>query len=185
MYSPIHVSFVRPNLLAACAVLVFAGCSSGAQFTSAPPFLSPHPVGQSASRATLPDDASPQQLSSPLGSEYLSGTATLPQGCPNYVNFTASGTATGAYPGTFAAGGRWILYPFGWRFDQSFTITSGAYTVSGKISGGGQGFANCHKFGRRSLPYTATVKIGAFIRHASGSAAVINISPGSLSEHLQ
>ncbi len=54
------------------------------------------------------------------------------------VFFNASGTAAGPYPGTFTAPhGRWEFYHprFGafWTFRESFTITSGANTISGVI----------------------------------------------------
>jgi hypothetical protein len=59
-----------------------------------------------------------------------------------YVTFNASGSATRPYPGTFVghgqffttcgAGSTWL--------DASFTITSGANTITGTITGNAQIF---------------------------------------------
>jgi hypothetical protein len=56
--------------------------------------------------------------------------------CQWDTNFKASGVATGPYPGTFVAEGGWdggFAYSSG-DFHESFTITSGTRTVSGRVA---------------------------------------------------
>jgi hypothetical protein len=106
--------------------------------------------------------------------------------------FTASGTVSGPYPGTFSANGSWIWGPPHiptWGFGESFTISSGKYTVTGAINGRGAGPpvpAGCYGFGPASMPYTATVTAhGKVVKKLSGIATVFGIHNGYLSELLQ
>lgn len=96
----------------------------------------------------------------------------------------AQGKATGPYPGTFVAKGRWgdsvvIISQQGviaWDFYETFTITSGASKVSGNIHGGGlagspPAFLACPSFGPDSLQYASN--------YGSGTADIELIQKGN------
>jgi hypothetical protein len=79
-------------------------------------------------------------------------------GCIEIVN--ASGKAAGAYPGTFTGFAGFNVCPTGpGGFSGSFTITSGANTITGSFSGAGKG--NCGRGGcgdEGNLTYKATLE---------------------------
>jgi hypothetical protein len=88
-----------------------------------------------------------------------------PQACSGKLSakFTASGNATGPYPGTFTASGHWgqfvIYHSLVWAFSENFTITSGSNTISGAFvrTGGGNGNFTCNEFGAvHGLRYTTS-----------------------------
>jgi hypothetical protein len=123
------------------AVLALVGCAGGSQL--APNSLSNLPLGRSVDRAASGTPFAKTLRSSP-NEEVLTATnvvVTGASGCrtPYHVNatFTASGTATGRYPGTFSASGSWYRYFddfVAWGFQESFTITSGKNTIQGTAS---------------------------------------------------
>ena len=91
------------------------------------------------------------------------------------VTFSTSGAATGPYPGTFTAAGTWGVNQLEQAsFDESFTITSGASTISGGMSirpDISNGLAlTCMTFGPAVLRYTSSI--------ANGRAKIETIQKG-------
>jgi hypothetical protein len=101
-----------------------------------------------------------------------------------YAKFTATGRATGPFPGKFTANGVWqrstLFRHNGWSLNESFTITSGVNTVVGSITGSGGTPPNritCRQFGATSvLQYTSN--------DGSGAASTTGIAQGVLGESL-
>lgn len=120
-----------------CTILVFALGSSGAR-SAPPPFRSLlHSVNP-----TVPNAAFANPLTSPLSGEVLTATKyeLAVVSCRLHggkTTFTASGTATGPFPGTFTATGTWhhhgTPYKISLHFRESFTIKSGMREISGHI----------------------------------------------------
>ena len=84
-----------------------------------------------------------------------------PEPRPYAVSFSARGTATGVYPGTFVTTGNWYTFSrpvLTWVFNESFTITSGSLQISGSIAahGNGNGPSECLTFGPADLKYSTT-----------------------------
>ena len=171
------------NACAAAAVLAsLGGCST--------PELSHAPVG------TVHDSAGTLR-SAGLGGELLTGSKVkLRAGKCNglsggSVRFTASGTATGPYPGTFTAKGDWsfapLEHPVSYYFHERFTITSGTISFSGHSGRSWQEVGapapgmTCGSFG----PVTSDnrLKYHAGL-HGSGSVTGDGVSQGELDETL-
>ena len=107
--------------------------------------LRQHSVGNLDAQIPAVKVASPtsHRLDSPLSGEVFTGsnihlTCHKGGGSPDLVRvkFSVSGTASGPYPGTFTAHGRWGVsggYFEGFGLRESFTISSGKYTFSGRI----------------------------------------------------
>jgi hypothetical protein len=104
------------------------------------------PMQQNAARSGLNTNAgSAKPDTSPLrGEVFTASNVTVKfvgrRGLTLRTNFSASGEATGPQPGTFVAKGSWstwVLFHPGWSFSESFTIKSGARTISGTIAGHG------------------------------------------------
>ncbi len=125
-------------LLLACAVVTLAGCSNAAQI--APTLGRTLDAQIPAVKVASPTS---HRLDSPLSGEVFTGssihlTCHKGGGSPDQVRvkFSVSGTASGPYPGTFTAHGRWGVsggYFEGFGLRESFTISSGKYTFSGRI----------------------------------------------------
>lgn len=107
------------------------------------------------------------------------------------VNFTASGTATGPYPGTFTAKGDWefrpLSFPQSSYFHERFTITSGTISFSGHSTRSWQEVGpqapgmSCASFG----PITADNRLRYHTNsHGSGSVTGTGVSQGQLDETL-
>ena len=121
-----------------------------------------------------------------LAGESFAGIDVLTGQCPppgdaGSLPFTASGTASGQYPGTFTETGYWELdLEVLSAFHSSFTITSGATTVTGTTDFTvGSAFAACD--GRAyAVPtqYTGTATVPNGISPISGSSPV-DISYGT------
>lgn len=129
---------------AAFAVLALAGCAGGTQL--APASIPNSPLGRSADRAASGTPFA-RALPASLSGEVLTATnveVTPARRCrtPYRINatFTASGTATGPYPGTFSASGSWYRFfddYTTWGFQESFTIASGSTNIEGTASTSG------------------------------------------------
>ena len=121
-----------------------------------------------------------------LAGESFAGTDVLTGQCPppgdaGSLPFTANGTASGPYPGTFTETGYWELdLEVLSAFHSSFTITSGATTVTGTTDFTvGSAFAACD--GRAyAVPthYTGTATGPTGTSPVSGSSTV-DISYGT------
>lgn len=152
----------RRMLSAFLAGILLAGCGASGQF-SAP--AAQTGLGNARSEGLwLPHRPASKRAPFKAFSEDLIGSAVT--GCFEGVtsNFTASGTATGPYPGTFTASGDYHVSRGGgaW-FAETFTIYSGTLEVSGEIPYGGDPsppvFA-CEKFGPITWPYTSNYGSG-------------------------
>jgi hypothetical protein len=100
----------------------------------------------------------------------------------------ARGKASGPYPGTFTATGRWKINTLIissqffeiWTFSEDFSITSGASKISGTIKEGisdeGSPFPTCTSFGPQTSQYTSN--------YGSGDASIEIIKAGDFSESL-
>lgn len=131
-----------------------------------------------ASIAYAPQSASAASPS--LAGESFAGTDIVTSSCPppgdaGSLPFTASGTASGPYPGTFTETGYWELdLEVLSAFHSTFTITSGATTVTGTTDFTvGSPFAACD--GRAyAVPthYTGTATGPGGTSTVSGSSTV-------------
>jgi hypothetical protein len=169
------------SVCAAAAIL--AACGGSAQL--------PNPVAHSL--------ATPQRVGrSSSGSEVLYGTARVRSGrcrrsSGSFTHFSAHGKATGPYPGTFTAKGRWSEDCFsgmqsrpntffcGWTLDETFTIKSGTSKVFGTVKGtGGEGwFPSCTVFGPEPYYYVQYTS-----NHGSGTVSIQSIEQGVFDESL-
>jgi hypothetical protein len=170
------------SVCAAAAML--AGCGGGSTSPSyQPPGMSQSSLAQSASSSQRVGPNS-------SGTEVLSGTAKVRSGrcrksSGSYTHFSAHGKATGPYPGTFIASGRWeesCLSRFcGWSFNEKFTIKSGVSKVLGTIKGtGGEGwFPTCTSFGPEPYYYVQYES-----NYGSGTVSIESIQKGVFDESL-
>jgi hypothetical protein len=125
----------------------------------------------------------------PLSGELLTGTDVAgtcpPPGDAGTVAFTATGTATGPYPGTFTETGYWELdLEILSAFHASFTIVSGSTTVTGTAdyTTTASAFAACD--GRAyNVPtsYNVTISAPTGTRTNTGTSSV-NIVYGSFQQ---
>jgi hypothetical protein len=101
-------------------------------------------------------------------------------GCLEIVN--ASGKAGGAYPGTFTGFAGFNVCPTGGAgFSGSFTITSGANTITGSFSGAGKG--GCGRGGcgdKGNLTYKATLEPSGKTFSGRGAGAFGYHLPGGM-----
>lgn len=118
--------------------------------------------------------APPASASTPsLAGESLAGTDVLTGACPppgdaGNVPYTATGAATGPYPGTFTESGYWELDLLVLSiYHSTFTITSGSTTITGSADSTGPAFASCD--GRA---YTVPTHYAAQITGSGTSSAV-------------
>jgi hypothetical protein len=148
-------------------VALLAGCALGGMAPS-------HPATAAQLNALV--------VSAHLGGEGLTASQVkvVSSGCfgdHQQARFTANGTATGAYPGTFSSTGGWAISAFGgWDFAESFTITSNPYTIAGSMSFRGvqlPGFIDCTSlYQPHSFAYAGTVTVrGKIIKRVSGRHA--------------
>jgi hypothetical protein len=184
------LGFNRYALSVSVAAIMFAGCGGVTQF--------PNPVAQTSLggagtgfRVASPDFATPQRVGpNSSGAEVLSGTAKVRSGrcrksSGSYTHFSAHGKATGPYPGTFTAGGRWaescLSRVCGWSFNEKFTIKSGVSKVLGTIKGtGGEGwFPTCTSFGPEPYYYVQYES-----KYGSGTVSIESIQNGVFDESL-
>jgi hypothetical protein len=166
--------------LAACAAT-----GSGAQTA-----VQSHPVF-----STVPGATVQQTNATALIDENLraNNAKIQPQNCGSLISrttFTATGAASGTYPGTFTTTGVWGVRSLGgWYFQQQFTVDSPPYRVVGSIFFRGLGQSHvlwCYSlFHTAHFPYTATVtKLGKSMKQIAGNAAVFKIEAGVLHEEL-
>ena len=173
-------SGARRILLAACAVAVLAGCSNAAQIA---------PIPGRTLDARIPavkvDSPTSHPMDSPMSGEVLTGSSvhgTCHGGGGDLVargKFSASGTASGPYPGTFTAHGTWTVhsgYFNGFALHESFTISSGKHTFSGRMW-----VENSYFIGSPCKPAIHDL---TYLLHSRGwtGNAIANISKKSVSE---
>jgi hypothetical protein len=169
-----------------------AGCtSSGSQVTPS------GPMQQSAVRSDMSTNAegvAPSLQASLSGEVFTASQVTVKTkecGDPRLVDFSASGKTRGPYPGRFVAHGSWSWAEEsghgGWGFNESFTITSGKRTFSGKASGGNDngssGPTHCTTFGPTGGPQSG-LKYKSESVESSGIVSFIHIRSGYLKEKL-
>ena len=151
-----------PLLIAGCAALLLPGCAPGPAASRSAAI----PDGPLTASRPLSSLQSGAMTAGPLKGEVFSATdvqLTRHRRCrapiPTNVTFTASGSATGPYPGTFTMMGQWYslvdddFLLFG--LSETFTITAGRQTVNGTVAYEGQGsggptqlpWIRCHRFG--------------------------------------
>jgi hypothetical protein len=167
-----------------CAALALPGCSSQANLSSLPVR-----DGAGLASAGRAGDLRPAS-GGPLDGEVLHATNTQvtrvrPCRAPIPVNakFTASGTATGPYPGTFAVTGTWSDFIddlFIWNINESFTITSGRHKISGTAfvqgsSGEPSPWIRCRRFGPAGTRFGITYSV----KSGSGRIATREIVDGA------
>lgn len=172
--------------LSVCATAaMLAGCGGSAQLPN-PPAATPLAGVRTAERIALPGYAHPGAVGSDSSSaEILIGNATVKcfGGPPGHGGFIVKrGTATGPYPGTFAANGGWTDQDGSrpWVFSESFTIKSGNTKISETISGSGKKNGSyCSTFGPNVMRYATTSG-----RNHKGKAHITIIQQGDFSETL-
>lgn len=178
-----------PTLRAACVVVILAGCSSGAQVAPAtdPAAGRMTPIVNQAS-VTKADASTSHRLGSPISGEVLTGndvhvTCHSFRGVRKRGVFSASGVATGPYPGTFTAHGTWqarVGYFYSFWFSESFTISSGKRTYKGHL-GGRRGYGYTW-----SCPTLSMNDLAFEIRGRKWSGrSIATISATSLSESFE
>jgi hypothetical protein len=102
--------------------------------------------------------------------------------------FAASGTATGVFPGSFTASGFWRYWhdfstgTSGWRFDESFTITSGSCQLTGSIPAGSP--APFPRFRCKRPPAFGRATFKYMTSNESGNAKIETIRPTEFNEAL-
>ena len=113
---------------------------------------------------------------STLTGEGLSGTTSGSASCGTST-YSASGTSTGPYPGTFTESGSW---PFAGALSATFTITSGSTTITGSKSApsdstacGSSGGAPFAIFQSNRGSYTATIHTPNGNFHDEGATTVV------------
>jgi hypothetical protein len=123
---------------------------------------------------------------STLSGETLSGSSTSPTNfglCPT-VTYTISGTASGAYPGTFVETGT-VSGP---TLTAHFSIASAGTTVTGSLTQGSRFTASCGPASggyHGDARYTATISTASGIYHDEGTSTVdvdINTLSATLTE---
>jgi hypothetical protein len=120
-------------------------------------------LGLAAALVLAVSPATASAVSTLTGENFVSSAGQGdPGGCARATTFTASGAATGPYPGTFTEAGSFNGAP---SVSATFTITSGTTTVTGSKTGParvGSGFF-CSSSGAATAfvdggePYTATI----------------------------
>jgi hypothetical protein len=177
--------------LIGCAALALPGCSSQANLSSLPA----RGGGAAPASAERAGETWPAS-SGPLHGETFSSTnaqVTRVRPCrapvPVNVTFTASGTAAGPYPGTFTVKGAWTAFIddlYIWRFNESFTITSGRHKISGTAATQGSGsgsqlpWVRCHRFGPAGTRFGITYGVPS----GSGDVSMRAIKEGAFNQTL-
>jgi hypothetical protein len=167
--------FERPALFVACAVLLFAGCSTGTP--SAPALF---PGGPQGDRVGAPS----------LGEVFKAGRIVVKKqsciaGQSGEATFSAKGNASGPYEGDFVASGQWNFYRVGgqslWTFAETFKIT-GRRRADGTVTGNGTNrIATCKTFG----PVSTLKELKYHLGTASGAATTNLMKNGvKLIQHL-
>jgi hypothetical protein len=184
--------------LGICAgTAILAGCNSGGSQVAPA-----GPMQQSRARLDLNAEAGPAKpLTTPLSGEVFSASNVTVKTTKcgggqiqgKVATFGASGKTEGPYRGTFSAKGDWgwSSFPLGrgtWHFNESFGITSGTRTISGKVAGFSHGFGpgiTCKSFG--SAGRAAGLKYHSRIDGISysGPVTVRKIAGGFLREMLR
>jgi hypothetical protein len=164
--------------LCACAgIVMFTGCNGTANVTPS--------QGSGFAQSTAKFVASPISESSTQparrGNETIDGSngqSKIPYCGPSgrgagIVSVSESGNATGLYPGTFADSGSFFArceLSLRTTATGTFSITSGASTISGSFSGPGTGSCGRHPwgescgFGGKNLTYSAFLSRGGKVR---------------------
>jgi hypothetical protein len=170
--------------LVACIMITLSACSSGAQLNATP--------NLGSMRAITNNIISIPATSKLIGEDFSADVVHL-HGCtsqePAEVDFSATGTTAGPYPGAFKSHGSWRWGGFGhnhgWFFYQSFTVNSGSTTIHGNIHGSGRyaynGPASCTRFDAGNFFDPLNYRAKGF---GKGSAKA-DIYQGYLSESLQ
>jgi hypothetical protein len=120
-----------------------------------------------------------------LSGEVLKGTDVLTGVCPppgdaGSLPYTASGTASGPYPGTFTETGYWELdLEVLSAFHASYTITSGSTTITGTADYAASAFAACDgRMYNELASYAASISGTA----TDSGTSTVNISYGSFDQ---
>jgi hypothetical protein len=92
------------------------------------------PLDGRVSRTTRPDRRYPFETLTAIRVSY---TCLYRRGNAVRTRFTASGSASGPWSGTFTATGKWHVRSHNWAFSEAFTITSGSERIAGTVNGAG------------------------------------------------
>lgn len=168
----------RPRIISTggcLAALLVTGCAG-------PSTNSTNSLGGVAPQVAT-DVHSSHPLSSPFSGESLTGTRRhVRVGChhtPRGAGFSARGEASGPYPGTFTAHGKWRTNESGYSsFEESFTISSGKRTFNGSLSGQFAYFLHCPEISLSNLTFEIE-------GHNWTGNSTAEISKESLSEKFQ
>jgi hypothetical protein len=151
---------VPHNLSVCAAAAILAACRGSAQLPN-PAAETPLRDARTAKQVSSPSFPTRERVGSDsFSTETLSGSAEVDcHASFDNSTFSASGTASGPYPGTFAAKGYWGPNPQGYYFAGSFKIRSGASKISGTIGGfwfyGKRFHGTCATFGPNVAQYSA------------------------------
>jgi hypothetical protein len=179
-------SLARSASVTATCILMGAllvGCGSAPSVPGLASGASYHGLGNLADLRTL-------KPSLQIGNEVLTGTNEMFTCTAHDTKVRVTGTATAPYPGTFVADARWAFNQNNHLvlgFSETFTITSGARTITGSFNWTrvSKLFGSCFLTPSKSFTYTATLVRGVKVRKMfAGNASVSGLKMGQFGETL-
>jgi hypothetical protein len=180
MHSLARSASVAVTCILTGALLV--GCGSAPSVPGLASGASYHGLGNLADVRTF-------KASLQIGNEVLTGTNEMFTCTKGFTKVRVTGTATAPYPGAFVADANWSFnqHDLVLGFSETFTITSGARTITGSFNWTrvSKLFGSCSLAPSKSFTYTATLVQGVKARKMfTGNASESGINMGQFGETL-